>query len=436
MKKGERERERESLEKRSNNTITHKLIQFCCYDNNCIVKNIYSLFPRSNNLKMFSRSSIRLSFNQIRCYATETAESSSATADNGKMENLLDKLASITNQSNNSSSKSTMTSKKKYNSQRQRKDSSKSFTGNNDRRRNDHRRNEQKRNDQRRGTSSNRSRPVQTVSHFDRFKHPKKSISSNSNSNSNSKENQLNSIGLSYADLQEARALFIRRKVNQPISSNYLKTADNLIYNFFNSRANHKSTIYDLNNDKFSNFKSKSNIYKVNELSKSELELSKDKLGYDTKSRILRALELLTIKRGFKLIDSVKQNVSYLPFNGLLYPYANTTLPNNLSRPKANLTNLSNISEIEISSTISSVVKGERPELKYNPNENFKTDQLKINAQVVVNGLNRNSQLQVDNIHKSMSNVMLGKEPVKALPQPIFAPMKIWYNLAYKGKTW
>ena len=366
-------------------------------------------------------------FSQVRYMATE-AGAGDAPASNGKMENLLEKLASITSNGPAGTPKETMLGKPKgknirnnrkpYNANNQRsakgnrKDASSRNNNNNNRNKNS------ERNNQRRGTGR-RAHTVQTVSHFDRFKNPKKSSTASTRA-----DNPLNADGLSFADLQEARALFIRRKVAEG-SPAKLHTGEAAVFDFFYSRAVHKAAKYDSKADKFAQFEETPQVYRAAEVSKPDLELFKDKMGYDTKSRVLRALEQITTKRGFKLSDIEKKNDSYLPYTALLYPYANTTLPNNLERPRANLKNLANVPEEEISATIASVVRGQRPDLVYDPQENFKTEQLKINAQVVVNSLNRNAQLQVDNLHKSMAKVMLGQQPIKTLPQPVFPPKKL-----------
>lgn len=380
-------------------------------------------------IEMFTKRGVK-AISQVRRMATEAGD---APASGNKMENLLEKLASITNNGPSDAGQNTMIAKQKgkqnrnnrgnngSNNQRSGKGYRKEASGRSNTRSNNSNRNNSERKNQRRGTGTGgrRSNSAQTVSHFDRFKNPKKA------SNAATKaDGSLNAEGLSFADLQEARALFIRRKLSEdkPIA---LHTSEEVVFDFFHSRAVHKAQIYDPKTAKFAKFEEAPNVYQPAEVSKPELELLKDKMGYDTNSRILRALEQITTKRGFKLADVEKRNVSFLPYNGLLYPYANTTLPNNLDRPKANLQNLSNIPEEEITATIASVVRGQRPELVFNPKEKFKTEQLKINAQVVANGLNRNAQLQVDNLHKSMAKVMLGQQPVKTLPQPVFAPKKL-----------
>lgn len=389
---------------------------------------------------MFARRGVRV-FKQARLFATEAGENASASApasadananaaaDNGKMNNLLEKLAAITDSKPAAAQKSTMIpQKRRNNSNNNNRDqqngknastrSNKNYNNNANRNRN---RRTNNNTDARRAGSNNNNRR-QTVSHFDRYRNPKKSLASSATNSSNG---QLNSTGLSFADLQEARALYIRNKVDKPSVAVDLHISELSVFDFIHSRAVHKTQVYDVKNEKFAKFHDPSNIYQVSKVSKADLELSKDKLGYDTKSRILRALEQITRKRGFKLKDVYKKNVNYLPYNALSYPYANTTLPNNLNRPKANLSNLSNISEEEIKATIATVVKGERPELIYDPKKEYKTEQLKVNAQVVVNNLNRNAQLQVDNLHLSMAKVMLGNEPIKSLPQPILAPKNL-----------
>lgn len=378
---------------------------------------------------MFARSGVRV-LKQARFFAIEAGENASAPAtsgapDAGKMNNLLEKLAAITDSKPAAAKKSTMIS------QQRKKHAKNNSNGSNKNRgqqkgkqtSNRYNKNYNKNNnaDERRAGSNHNNRR-QTVSHFDRYRNPKKTLGSSA---TNSADGQLNSAGLSFADLQEARALYIRNKVDKPSDAVDLHISELAAFDFIHSRAVHKTQLYDVKSERFAKFHEPSNTYQVPQVSKPELELSKDKLGYDTKSRILRALEQITRKRGFKLNDVYKRNVNYLPSNASSYPYANTTLPNNLDRPKANLSNLSNIPEGEIKATIATVVRGERPELLFDPKAEYKTEQLKVNAQVVVNNLNRNAQLQVDNLHISMAKVMLGNAPIKSLPQPILAPKNL-----------
>ncbi|ODQ47444.1 hypothetical protein PICMEDRAFT_15391 [Pichia membranifaciens NRRL Y-2026] len=378
---------------------------------------------------MFAKRGVK-AFSQMRRMATE-AGAGDAPVSNGKMESLLEKLASITSNGPAGAAEETMLGKAKgknsrgnrkpnnANNQRSAKGNRKDASSRNNNRNNrPSRNNSSERNNQRRGTGR-RPHTVQTVSHFDRFKNPKKSSTA-----SQREDGLLNAAGLSFADMQEARALFIRRKVSDGGAAT-LHTGDAAVFNFFHSRAVHRANNYGPRADQFARFEETPNVYRAAEVSKPDLELSKDKMGYDTKSRVLRALEQITTRRGFKLSDVERKNDSFLPATALLYPYANTTLPNNLERPRANLKHLASVPEEEISATLAAVVRGQRPELVYNPKEDFKTEQLKINAQVVVNSLNRNAQLQVDNLHKSMAKVMLGQQPIKTLPQPLFPPKKL-----------
>jgi hypothetical protein len=368
---------------------------------------------------MFSKSAAKVLVH-ARTFASEVPETN-------KMDNLLKKLADITSSNSPSSNSSTTmmkkSSKKQFknasNGEKREKKEFKSFNKrNNQRNRNTYNKN----NNERRGlqNSSSFSNTRQTVSHYDKYKNAKKVNPSGSSPDSTI----LNTEGLSLAELQKEKALYIRRKENVQ-ESIVPNTPDINVFNFVASRALHKSLIYDLKADKFAKFNDPLNKYTLTPVNKAELELIKDKLGYDTKSRLLRALEQITTKRGFKLLDANKTSVQYLPYNALLYPFANTTLPSNLQRPVANLKNLSNVSPDEITSTLATVVKGVRQELVFDANKNYKTTQLKVNAQVVANSLNRNSQLQVDNLHQTMAQVMVGEQPVKTLPQPILAPKKI-----------
>ncbi|TID14859.1 hypothetical protein CANINC_004530 [Pichia inconspicua] len=272
---------------------------------------------------------------------------------------------------------------------------------------------------QRRSNDNRYAKKTQSISHFDKIRNKK----TNSQTEESS-ETSLNQAGVNFADLQEQKAQYIKRKLQDQKSLDIV-TPGQLVYNFISSRALHKTQIYDPLSDKFAQLKTPENVFKVAKVSKAELELSKDKLAYNTKSRLLRALEQLTNKRGFKLSDVAKKNVQYLPNSAYIYPYANTTLPNNLQRPFANLKNLNDISKEEVEYTFATVVRGERPELSVDPNTDFPTERAKLNAHVVVNNLNRNAQLQVDNLHKSMASVMLGEAPIKSLPHPILASKKI-----------
>lgn len=376
--------------------------------------------------------------------ATEVSEAASATnaaaAPDGKMNSLLAKLSSITDASPSASSNEMIKSSKKPYQKR----SSSSYTNNNKDENRQARKNVSRQKNssnsgpQRRSFNNNRNnnnndnsgnnqsfrrnnapRERQTVSHFDKIRNSKKSSPVITKS-----EAALNESGLSFADLQEQKALYIRRKLNAQ-SNIEINTPVKAVHDFITSRVKHRNQIYDPISAQFSEFKGANNTFKLKTVNQAELELSKDHMGYSTESRLLRAMEQLTRKRGFKLFDAEKNNSQYLPLNANIYPYANTTLPNNLARPFANLKNLSNISKEEIRFTLATVVKGERQELVVDPNTKFPTEQAKVNAYVVVNNLNRNAQLQVDNLHQSMAPVMLGNAPVKQLPQPIIAPKKI-----------
>lgn len=272
-----------------------------------------------------------------------------------------------------------------------------------------------------RGFSNNRGRSFErkTVSDFDRYKNKKSKDEVARNVQS------LNDKGMKFADELEQKALFIRRKTSnetQPVVPTF---ANKVTHQFINARINHHANVYAQSEDKFAEFKNTAKPYRPQIINKLELNLSKDKIAHNTESRFLKALEQITMRRGFKLVDSVKTNVEYLPANATLYPYANNTLPSNLKRLVANLKNLKNISPEEVNSTIAAVVRGIRPELKFDPTKEYKTPQLRVNAQVVVNGLNRNAQLQVDNLHAAIAPALIGEKPVKSIPQPVIAPLKV-----------
>lgn len=353
---------------------------------------------------------------QVRCMATEADAavnvSKNATTDD-KVSSLLSKLSAITNEPLENADTMIKKTKKPKRNTRENMEQRQS-------KRNNARVDRSASNSpQRRFNDKKYAKKTQTVSRFDKIRNKEKKLQSE-----DSAESSLNQAGTNFADLQEQKALYIRRKLQDKKPINIV-TPGKLVYDFIASRALHKSQIYDPLTDKFAQLKTPANVFKVAKVNKTELELSKDKMAYDTKSRLLRALEQLTLKRGFKLFDVEKRNVQYLPDSAYIYPYANTTLPNNLQRPFANLKNLNNISKEEVQYTFATVVRGERPELTIDPNAKYPTERAELNAHVVVNNLNRNAQLQVDNLHKSMATVMLGEAPIKTLPHPVLAPKKI-----------
>lgn len=162
----------------------------------------------------------------------------------------------------------------------------------------------------------------------------------------------------------------------------------------------------------------------VVQLSRSELELSKDKMGYDTSSRVLRALEQITQKRGFKLNDTAKSDFQILPATKHIYPYANGQMPSSLMRPNASLSQMK-ITREELLSVFSKVVFGHRDLIQFDPAAKYKTKQLRLNAQVVANSLNNNPQLQVDSLAQNLAPVLVGQAAIKDLPKPVLAPKKI-----------
>ena len=394
---------------------------------------------------MIAKNTIRVAAAQIRCMATEAPAKDSNT-----MENLLSKLAAITKEAAPNASYINMTKERapmKSSNRSNSKSSSqgdkfsgekKSFGGKNNKRNdnynpsNKYKKNGKKQfnksNNERRGynASGRGGRTVQTVSHFDRIRNPTAAAAAaTATATAGGASSGLNSEGLSFADQQEQRALFIRRKLEPTSVSDSPSFPAAQVFKFLTSRVAHEHNLYKYKGDKFAEFKEAPSQYQLAPVSKAELELTKDKMGYDAKSRVLRALEQITTKRGFKLLDAVKTNVPYIPYNSMIYPYANTTLPNNLRRPVANIKNLSNVSSEEVAFTIATVVKGKRQELQFDASAQYKTPQLKVNAQVVVNGLNRNAQLQVDNLHYALAPTMLGEAPVKSLPKAELPPKKL-----------
>ncbi|VEU19573.1 DEKNAAC100547 [Brettanomyces naardenensis] len=147
-----------------------------------------------------------------------------------------------------------------------------------------------------------------------------------------------------------------------------------------------------------------------------ELELTKNKIPFDTRNRLLRALEEIAARRGYKLKDIAKMQ-PILPAVTNLYPFCNPLIPGNSARPRSHLRTFDNVPEQEIRATVDATVKGKRPELKVDPNRKYKTEQMRLNAEVVVNSLNSNAQLKVDNIHAVMSKVLTGDGQLKELPQ-------------------
>ena len=378
---------------------------------------------------MFARAGLRTIAN-ARGMATEASGSSDLT------KNLLDQLATVAKTEAASSTETANPSlKKKSFSRGENKDrktssnkpefrnnkktyqNNRSFNKSPSKRGSNYRTREQK--EESRGFSNSRSTERKTVSDFDRYRNKKSKDDIGRNVQT------LNDKGMKFAEELEEKAFFIRRKTSDDVKPVVPTFENKITHQFINARINHYANLYASSEDKFAEFKNTVKPYRPSIINKLELNLSKDKIAHNTESRFLKALEQITMRRGFKLLDSVKRNVEYLPQTSTLYPYANNTLPSNLKRSVANLKNLQNISAEEVDSTIASVVKGIRPELIFDPTKSYKTPQLKVNAQVVVNGLNRNPQLQVDNLHVAIAPALLGESPVKFIPQPVIAPMQI-----------
>lgn len=378
---------------------------------------------------MFARAGLKTIAN-ARAMATEASGSSDLT------KNLLDQLATVAKTEAASSTETanpplkkksfsrgenkdrkTSSNKPEFRNNKKTYQNNRSFNKSPSKRGSNYRTREQK--EESRGFSNSRSTERKTVSDFDRYRNKKSKDDIGRNVQT------LNDKGMKFAEELEEKAFFIRRKTSDDVKPVVPTFENKITHQFINARINHYANLYASSEDKFAEFKNTVKPYRPSIINKLELNLSKDKIAHNTESRFLKALEQITMRRGFKLLDSVKRNVEYLPQNSTLYPYANNTLPSNLKRSVANLKNLQSISAEEVDSTIASVVKGIRPELIFDPAKSYKTPQLKVNAQVVVNGLNRNPQLQVDNLHVAIAPALLGESPVKSIPQPVIAPMQI-----------
>lgn len=253
-----------------------------------------------------------------------------------------------------------------------------------------------------------------TFSRFDKFR--------NTDLDSEQKQS-LNQKGMDFASKLESRGLFISRKqqeVSVPVS-----TEKSRVTQFLSASLVH--AVKNLPKPQ-AIAEAYPSSYTPETLDKTDLTLSKDKIGYSEESRVLKALETLANSKGYKLSDKAARNsVTYLPNHCKSYPFGNTLLPTNLNRPASVLKNLSTaaIGKEEITAAFASIVKGIRPELKFDESKKYKTDQLKLNAQVVANGLNRNAQLQVDNIHASIAPILVGEAKVSSIPRPISVPIKL-----------
>ncbi|ODV86883.1 hypothetical protein CANARDRAFT_21866 [[Candida] arabinofermentans NRRL YB-2248] len=165
--------------------------------------------------------------------------------------------------------------------------------------------------------------------------------------------------------------------------------------------------------------------YQLNPISATDLEFGKSKMGYDLKSRVMRAVDQITTKRGFPLGSLQWNGQKLVPANSKIYPYANPLLSTSLVRPLANLNHLSNVSPDEIKQTFDTTVRGLRAELPRSQEKNFKTEQSRVNAEAVANALNSNAQLKVDNLHMKMAPVFLEHGSLKQLPTAVNPPKKI-----------
>lgn len=147
-----------------------------------------------------------------------------------------------------------------------------------------------------------------------------------------------------------------------------------------------------------------------------ELELTKDKIPYNGKNRILLAMEQIAKKRGFKLTDFKAAGLPLVPSSSVNYPFTNTLLSRTEARPLAEIEQLSSVPQEEIEATVDATVLGKRPELKFDPKKKYRTPQLKLNAEVVANALNGNAQFKVDNVHEKLQPVLDGDAGLAELP--------------------
>ncbi|KAH3666103.1 hypothetical protein OGAPHI_004292 [Ogataea philodendri] len=158
--------------------------------------------------------------------------------------------------------------------------------------------------------------------------------------------------------------------------------------------------------------------YKLTEPDAAELEINKSKMGYSVKSRLLRALSTLSEQSGLSL-DSANLGQSKLHGMSKLYPFANPNVPKFGYSEVADLNSLSSTTDANVKKIIDSTVKGIRPELKFYKSNEFKTEQARVNAEVVSHGLNSNAQLQVDDMHVQLGNVFVGKGKLADIPKPL-----------------
>ncbi|KAG7863544.1 hypothetical protein KL919_000859 [Ogataea angusta] len=158
--------------------------------------------------------------------------------------------------------------------------------------------------------------------------------------------------------------------------------------------------------------------YKIKEPSPGELELNKSQMAFSLRSRMLRAISKFSDQHGLAL-NSTNLGQSQLHGMNKLYPFANPNIPKAGFSKVSDIKSLSKSSGADFKNVIDTTVRGIRPELKFYKTGQFKTEQSRVNAEVVSHALNSNAQLQVDNMHVSIGRTLVGKGKLADLPQPL-----------------
>lgn len=214
----------------------------------------------------------------------------------------------------------------------------------------------------------------------------------------------------------ERRAQYIQRKVRA--------AAQPAGYSHANIRASLKATqmlqsikrMQHLKPDYLSEITSPdTSNFKPQTPSVTELQLTKTKIPYDAKNRVLRALEQMAARRGYKLKDTFK--IAPIPSRAsAVYPFCDPMEPSNLAQGKSHLRLFDTIPESEVRATIDATVRGIRNELKPEAGASYKTEGLRLNSSVVINSLNSNAQMHVAGNHVKVAKVLTGHGQLKELP--------------------
>ncbi|KAG7877965.1 hypothetical protein KL905_001231 [Ogataea polymorpha] len=158
--------------------------------------------------------------------------------------------------------------------------------------------------------------------------------------------------------------------------------------------------------------------YKIKEPSPGELELNKSQMAFSLRSRMLRAISKFSEQHGLAL-NSTNLGQSQLHGMNKLYPFANPNIPKAGFNKVSDIKSLSKSTGSDFKNIVDTTVRGIRPELKFYKTGQFKTEQSRVNAEVVSHALNSNAQLQVDNMHVSIGRTLVGKGKLADLPQPL-----------------